>query len=127
MQFVVVVCCVNHGSFVLLPSAPCPLSLCVFVCLQVAKAQLDEDMCVEAIASYIKAEDPSYYAEVTTNKKTTENKKKKQQKNKNDSLELVFMLPSVTGMCVCTGVMFSVVFRLLLVGRLAAWRREGVA
>ncbi|CAN0472069.1 unnamed protein product, partial [Hapterophycus canaliculatus] len=31
---------------------------------QVAKAQLDEDMCVEAIASYIKAEDPSYYAEV---------------------------------------------------------------
>lgn len=32
---------------------------------QVAKAQLDEDMCVEAIASYIKAEDPSYYAEVT--------------------------------------------------------------
>lgn len=31
---------------------------------QVAKAQLDEDMCVEAIASYIKANDPSYYAEV---------------------------------------------------------------
>ncbi|CAB1109928.1 unnamed protein product [Ectocarpus sp. CCAP 1310/34] len=31
---------------------------------KVAKAQLDEDMCVEAIASYIKAEDPSYYAEV---------------------------------------------------------------
>lgn len=29
-----------------------------------AKAQLDEDMCVEAIASYIKAEDPSYYSEV---------------------------------------------------------------
>ena len=33
---------------------------------QVAKAQLDEDMCVEAIASYIKAEDPSYYAEVNS-------------------------------------------------------------
>lgn len=29
-----------------------------------AKAQLDEDMCVDAIASYIKAEDPSYYSEV---------------------------------------------------------------
>ncbi|CAM9371246.1 unnamed protein product, partial [Choristocarpus tenellus] len=31
---------------------------------KVAKAQLDEDMCVEAIASYIKAEDPTYYTEV---------------------------------------------------------------
>ncbi|CAM9388478.1 unnamed protein product [Ascophyllum nodosum] len=31
---------------------------------KVAKAQLDEDMCVDAIASYIKAEDPSYYSEV---------------------------------------------------------------
>ena len=41
-----------------------PPPLCWFVFCQVAKAQLDEDMCVEAIASYIKAEDPSYYAEV---------------------------------------------------------------
>lgn len=32
--------------------------------IQVAKAQLDEDLCVDAIASYIKAEDPSYYNEV---------------------------------------------------------------
>lgn len=33
-------------------------------------------MCVEAIASYIKAEDPSYYAEVT---------KKKEEKKKDDN------------------------------------------
>lgn len=36
-----------------------------FVATQVAKAQLDEDLCVDAIASYIKAEDPSYYNEVS--------------------------------------------------------------
>lgn len=42
---------------------PLPRYVVLYFC-QVAKAQLDEDMCVEAIASYIKAEDPSYYAEV---------------------------------------------------------------
>ena len=43
------------------------INIITFLFHQVAKAQLDEDMCVDAIASYIKAEDPSYYSEVQYN------------------------------------------------------------